>query len=118
MPGNDDDNNSPAPKHNPFSMFGLTLSRFRESFGEANLSSPHDHQWSVKTSPFGSDVYVLLTGSQNQPFVWVIDPNDRNDGVSRSIVDHEDAIVEIIEHVRERIKKGSRVQRRVKETFD
>jgi hypothetical protein len=83
--------------------------------GEANLSSAKDHQWSIKTSSFGSDVYVLLTGSQNQPFVWVIDPNDRNDGESRSIVDHKDAIVEIIEHVR--LRKGSRVQRRVKETW-
>jgi hypothetical protein len=107
-----------SPSTNPFSLRGLTVARFRESFGDPRLSGPTETQWSVKTSPFGKDIFVLITGSTNQPTVWLFDSNDRNDGVSRSVIEHEDGIIDIIDHVRERVTRASRISRKSKDVIE
>jgi hypothetical protein len=109
----DDQQDLEQPPHQ-FSLLGITLSRFREAFGEAVLSVEKDYQWTLKTSPFGCDVHVLLHGLSKRPIVWIFDANDRNDGVSRSMIEHEDAIIEVIDHIRDRIKRGSRIARKAR----
>jgi hypothetical protein len=94
---------------NPYSLSGLTLARFREAFGEPNLSIGHDFQWTLKTSPFGIDIHVLVNGTEETPVVWIFDPNDRADGVTRSVIEQEDAIVDVVDHVRDRVSKACKI---------
>jgi hypothetical protein len=100
---------------NPYSLSGIALARFREAFGEPGLAAGHDHQWSLKTAPFGHDIHILLNGQEHRPIVWIFDPNDRADGVSRSVVEHEDGIGDIVNHVRDRVKKASQTMRKAEE---
>jgi hypothetical protein len=103
---------------NPYSLSGIAMARFRETFGEPNLSEGNDYQWSLATSPFGNDIHILINGQEERPVVWIFDPNDRADGVSRSIIEQEDAISEIVDHIRARVNKASKVSRKVREPKD
>lgn len=96
---------------NPYTLSAIALARFRETFGEPNISEGSDHQWSLKTSPFGNDINVLINGSDTQPIVWIFDPNDRADGVSRSVIEQEQVISNIVDHIRDRVNKASRITR-------
>ena len=103
---------------NPYSLYGLTLSRFHEAFGQSHHAGEHEHQWSLSSSPFAVDIHVLLTGWENQPVIWIFDSNDTGDGVSRSVIEHEEGISRVISHLRARVKKASRISRQVKDRAD
>jgi hypothetical protein len=103
---------------NPYSLSGITLSRFREAFGAPNLTMGHDYQWSLKTSPFGTDINVLVNGTQEKPVVWIFDPNDRADGVSRSAIEDEESILVIIDHIRDRVLKASKISHKPRKSKD
>jgi hypothetical protein len=108
----------PSSSENPYSLAGITFSRFRESFGDPNITIKTDRQWTLKTAPFATDIHVLITGVANQPVVWIFDSNDRNDGVSRSLIESEDGIIDIIDHVRERVTRASRIARKPKDVTE
>ena len=107
-----------TPASNPYSLMGIVAARFRESFGDPNMTSFNHQQWTLKTAPFARDIYVLLGGKENQPMVWLFDSNDRNDGVSCSVIEREEGIVEIIDHARDRITRASRTQRKPRDVMD
>jgi hypothetical protein len=107
----DHTSSNPPPPHQ-YSLKGIAIARFVEAFGDATNTMTNDHQWSLKTAPFASDLYVLLYGPVNQPLVWILDPNDRNDGASCSMIEDESAIIDIIDHIRHRVIKGSRTRRK------
>lgn len=105
-----------TPQLNPYSLSGLALARFRETFGEPTMSIGHDHQWSLKTAPFGHDIHVLVDGQEHRPIVWIFDPNDRSDGVSRSLIEEEESIATIVDHVRDRVRKAAQITRKIRES--
>jgi hypothetical protein len=107
-----------SPAQNPYSLYGIALARFHEAFGQSTHSGEHEHQWSLKSSPFAADIHVLLTGWENKPVIWIFDTNDSGDGASRSVIEHEESIFRIISHLRARVRKASRIARQVKDRAD
>jgi hypothetical protein len=108
----------PSSPQNPYSLYGIALSRFHEAFGPSNHAGEHEHQWSLKSSPFANDIHVLLTGWENKPVIWIFDTNDPGDGASRSVIEHEDGISRVIIHVRDRVRKASRISHQVKDASE
>jgi hypothetical protein len=50
--------------------------------------------------------------------IWIFDANDPCDGASRSVIEHEEGIIRVISHLRDRVVKASRIARQVKDRAD
>jgi hypothetical protein len=79
-----------------------------EAFGPPGKSLDRDDHWALAPYAGGITINLLLNGSSDVPAVWVFDPHDENDGVSRGFVQTTGELAAMIQVIRDRLERARR----------
>jgi len=77
--------------------------RLREAFGDPSNLLRHDH-WSLQPR-IGLPTINVLIEDAVPPAVWVFDPTDKDGGVRRECIRHEEQIQPLIEQIQQRVER-------------
>ena len=92
----------------PTALHELAHARMREVFGPPDNSLGRDDHWSLKPSPSGVSINVLVNGAAERPAIWVFDPCSKGNSVIRESIANEGHLSEIIKRIQHRLEAAIR----------